>query len=128
MKYQLELLISSCNNSFSLFDLCSPWQIFKERVFKNFETFTGKHLKACNFIKKRLQNSFFPVDIAKFSRRAFLKNTSGGCFYEYNGDLFRELSKEEIPKRSKRFFQIFHIPELNLFKMNVLFILTRDLY
>ena len=27
--------------------------------------------KACNFVKKRLQHSYFPVDIAKFLRTAF---------------------------------------------------------
>ena len=29
-------------------------------------------LKACNFFKKRLQQSFFPVNIEKFLRIAFL--------------------------------------------------------
>ena len=28
-------------------------------------------LKACNFIKKRLQHSFFPVNIVKMLRKAF---------------------------------------------------------
>ena len=32
--------------------------------------------KACNFIKKRLQHSCFPVNIAKFLRVPFLQNTS----------------------------------------------------
>ena len=38
-------------------------------------------LKACHFIKKRLQRRCFPVFIAKFLRIAFLPNTSGGCFW-----------------------------------------------
>ena len=38
-------------------------------------------LKACNFIKKRLQRKCFSVNIAKFLRTAFLQNTSGGCFW-----------------------------------------------
>ena len=31
----------------------------KKCVFKNFAIFTGKHLQACNFIKKRLQRRCF---------------------------------------------------------------------
>ena len=56
-----------------------------------FEIFKGKHLcwslflifskaaslKACNFIKKRW---CFPGNIAKFLRRAFLKNTTGDFY------------------------------------------------
>ena len=70
----------------------SCWQMFFEiGVIKNFAIFTGKHLeslcnevaelKACNFIKKRLQHKCFLVNIAKFLITAFLNNTSGGCFY-----------------------------------------------
>ena len=40
-------------------------------------TFIEKHLKACNFIKKRLQHKCFPVNIAKFLRSAFSQNTPG---------------------------------------------------
>ena len=40
-------------------------------------------LKACNFIKKRLQHRCFPVNIAKLLRTPFSQNTSGGCFYNY---------------------------------------------
>ena len=32
------------------------------------------HLKACNFVKKRLQYRCFPVDIAKFLRTPILKS------------------------------------------------------
>ena len=39
--------------------------------------------KACNFIKKRTQHRSFLVNIAKFSRTAFLQNNSGGCFWTY---------------------------------------------
>ena len=49
---------------------------FKIGVLKNFAIFPGKHLcwslfnkvvglKACSFIKKRLQHSCFPMNIAK---------------------------------------------------------------
>ena len=37
-------------------------------------------LSACNCIKKRIQQRYFPVNIAKFLRTTFLYNTSGGCF------------------------------------------------
>ena len=56
---------------------------FRISVLKNFAMFAGKHLcwslffnkytglKACNFIKKRLQHKFFPVKLAKFLRTPF---------------------------------------------------------
>ena len=44
---------------------------FKIGVLKNLAIFTGKHLKACNFIKKRLQHKRFPVNIGKFLRATF---------------------------------------------------------
>ena len=55
---------------------------FKIGVLKHFTIFTGKHLswrlffikvaglKACNYIKKRLQHRCFPVNIAEFLRIA----------------------------------------------------------
>ena len=48
-------------------------------VLKKFANFIGKHLclsrlKACNFIKKKLQHKCFPVDILKFLRTPILKN------------------------------------------------------
>ena len=60
--------------------------LYKKVVLNNFAIFTGKHLswslffkkivvlKACDFIKKRLQNRCFPVNIAQFLRIPFLKN------------------------------------------------------
>ena len=60
----------------------SPSQMFfKIVVLKNFAIFTGKYLRwrlfliklpACKFIKKGLQRRCFPVNIAKFLRKAFL--------------------------------------------------------
>ena len=41
---------------------------------KAFVNFTEKHLQACNFIKKRLQHSYFPVKFTKFLRTPILKN------------------------------------------------------
>ena len=57
----------------------------KKPVLKNFEMFTGKHLrwslfliksqaKACNLIKKRVQRRGFPVNIVKSLRTPILKN------------------------------------------------------
>ena len=66
---------------------------FKKDVLKNFSIFTGKHLcwslllnkwqvfRSAALLKKRLQHSCFPVNIAKFLRTAFLQNISGGRLY-----------------------------------------------
>ena len=52
-----------------------PLEVFyKNACSEQFCNFTGKHLKACNFIKKRLQRKFFPVNIAKFLRTPILEN------------------------------------------------------
>ena len=52
---------------------------FKIGVLKNFAKFTRKHLckdvarlKACNFVKKRLQHRHFLVKFAKFSKTPLL--------------------------------------------------------
>ena len=52
----------------------SPEVFYKKAALSNFAIFTGKHLKACNFIKKRLQYKCFPVNIADFLRTSILKN------------------------------------------------------
>ena len=39
-------------------------------------------LQTCNFLTKRLQHGYFPVNTAKFLRNTFLQNTYGGCFWE----------------------------------------------
>ena len=44
-----------------------------QMFFKILSIFTGKHLKACNFIKKRLQHRCFPVNIAKLLRTVFYR-------------------------------------------------------
>ena len=46
----------------------------KKAAPNNFAIFTEKHLKACNFIKKRLQHKRFPVNNARFLRTPILKN------------------------------------------------------
>ena len=40
--------------------------VLKIGALKNFAIFTGKQLRWNNFIKKRLQLRFFPMNIAKF--------------------------------------------------------------
>ena len=44
---------------------CLCWSLFFDKV---------PRLKACNFIKNRLQQRCFPVNIAKFLRASILKN------------------------------------------------------
>ena len=57
----------------------------KEDVFKTFANLTRKHLccslaglKACNFIKKRIQHRCFPVKLMKFLITLILKNICKG--------------------------------------------------
>ena len=58
-----------------------PKVFYNKSFFKNFAISTGKHLswslfliKACNFIKKRLQHRCFSVNIAKSSTTHIVKN------------------------------------------------------
>ena len=63
---------------------------FKIGALKDFAYLTGKihvlesnkvsGLKACNFIKKKLQHRYFPVNLQNIQEHFFLQNTSGGCF------------------------------------------------
>ena len=60
---------------------------FKIGVLKNFVIFTGKYLcwsflliKLTPKTPKRLQYRCFLVNIERFLRTPFLRNTSGGCF------------------------------------------------
>ena len=41
-------------------------------------------LKACNFIKKRVQHRCFPFKFEKFLRTPFSQNTHGGCFWRFS--------------------------------------------
>ena len=60
-----------------------------------FESLLNKvaRLEACHFIRKRLQYRCFPVNIAKFLRTVFLKNTSGGCFCAIYSSGFYDIYK-----------------------------------
>ena len=65
---------------------------FKIGTLKNFANFTGKtHVleslfkkalgpQACRFIKKRLQNRYFPVKLARFSSTFFYRKLTVGGF------------------------------------------------
>ena len=71
-------------------------QVFnKKAALKNFAIFTEKHLpsslflnknvglQSWNFIKKRLQHRFFPVNIAKFLRTPVLENICERLFERF---------------------------------------------
>ena len=47
----------------------------------HFNKFVG--LQACNFIKKRIQYRYFPVNFAKFLRTPFLQNTSSRLLLKF---------------------------------------------
>ena len=51
--------------------------IWKHLYWSLFITNKAAGLRACNFIKKRLQHKCFPVNFAKFLRTSCLQNTSG---------------------------------------------------
>ena len=66
--------------------ITSTHMIFEIGVLKNFAIFTGNTsvyvvVFSCISIKKRLQHKCFLVNIAKFLRAAFLKNTSCGVSF-----------------------------------------------
>ena len=69
------------------FALQNRLMFFKTGFPKNFVLFTGKHpcwslfnkvagLQGCNFIKKRFQHRYFPVNIMKFLWTNFFHRTS----------------------------------------------------
>ena len=83
----------------------------KEALLKNFVIFTGIHLQACNFIKKRLQHRHFSVNIVKFLRTPILKNTWEHCFCKFqSGHIFQE--NLSLPKRNALISGIFNLGEL----------------
>ena len=64
---------SSMYTVYSLFRSSHQRCFVKKAVHKNFAVFTGKHLRVCNFIQKRLQHRCFPVINVKFLRTPLLK-------------------------------------------------------
>ena len=82
------LAVNYCYKTLQLRRYSRSWLrlCYKKKVFLKFRNFHRKTLvleslfnkaaglKACNFIKKRLQHRCFPVNIAKFLRTFILKN------------------------------------------------------
>ena len=66
---------------------------------KKFAIFAGKHLKAGNFIEKRLQSQIFSCEYCKILRSAFWSNTSGDCFCNWSiGSLDQLYLEKELIK------------------------------
>ena len=64
----VDVLQNRCSQKFRKFHRKTP---VLESLFNK-----AAGLKACNFIKKRLEHRCFPVKFAKFLRTTFLQNTS----------------------------------------------------
>ena len=58
-----------------------PEVFYKKGAPKNFAKFTGKHLHQSLFFNKIAGLDLW--NFAKFVRKPFLQNTSGGCFCYY---------------------------------------------
>ena len=81
--HEINELMIKCRTFFISIRSSHSQMFFKVSVLKNFTIFIGKtsagvslfffFLKACNFIKKRLQHECFPLNIAKFSRTGFYR-------------------------------------------------------
>ena len=56
---------------------------FEIDILKNLAIFTGKHLKACKFIKKRLQHRYFPVSITKIYEYLDIKSISSNLLVNF---------------------------------------------
>ena len=79
LKYVMEfflLMTQNFQNSYLSQPRSSRPEVFCEnKVLKNSAIFTGKSLKASNFVKKRLPHRCFPVNIAKLLRIPFYTTT-----------------------------------------------------
>ena len=70
---------------------------------RNFAKFTGKHLcqsiffnkvaglRPSTLLKKRLWQTCFPVNYAKFPRAPFIQNASGGCYLKPGSTIFYQI-------------------------------------
>ena len=101
------MLYSTKQNSFECHCKCTTSEaavpdVFQMCVPKNFTIFTGKHLcwnlllikLQTNFIKNRLQHSYFPVNIAKYLRTGFFYRTlqvADSAIYKSLPDNFHKL-------------------------------------
>ena len=85
--------LSSQDKLFPSFRSRRSQMFFKTGALKNFAIFTGElrywSLFLINFIKKRLQDTCFTMNISKFLRIAFLWNTSGESFWSFSCHFLR---------------------------------------
>ena len=58
----------------------APAVLCKKGVLRSFTKFTGKHLWACNFIKKETLAQVFPCEFTKFLSTPFLQNSCRRLF------------------------------------------------
>ena len=61
-------------------------------------------LTDCNFIKKRFQHRCFTLNIANFLRKAFLQNTTGGCFCTLGTTVPENIDRRHGKKHSHNTF------------------------
>ena len=74
-------------------------------------------LSACNFVKKKLQNRCFSVNIAKFLRTPFfLQNTSGGCFCNVQVIHFPKIHRSVLCKIIIDLLYFWDVYDVNLLK------------
>ena len=96
-------------------------QVFNKKVvLKNFAIFAEKYLRwslflnknvglqSWNFIKKRLKHKFFPVNISKFLRTAFLLKNKRNKNPTWASNITRNMGIEEdiFSKTKKKAFKI----------------------
>ena len=104
----------------------SHWRCsIKKAILKHFVIFTGKHLcrglflnkvaghQACNFIKKRLQRSYFLANIWKFIRRLILKNISEQlhCWKVFCENIFQ--IRSELSKRNYWWIAVWKVAQIS---------------
>ena len=82
--------LSGCGLIFTGKHLC--WRLFliKLQAFRKVAGLqTFNKVQVCNFIKRRFQHRYFPVNIANFfflKNHLFLQNTTSGCFWQLSKD------------------------------------------
>ena len=81
-----------------LFRSSRSQMFFKIGVVKDFTNFAEKHLKACNFLKKRLQHRCFHVKSAKFFKGTFFYRAPPVAAYSF--------WKASIPSKSFTFWYL----------------------
>ena len=79
-----------------------PSQMFCKKLFKKFP------LRACNFIKNRLQHRCFSVNIAKFLRTSILKNICERLFLTLQSSV-KKKQAEKRPNNHSHAFDSYQI-------------------